>query len=110
MDKILTVVSLLISIPALATAAFFVFRGSLQVAQIEALRKDNDELDKRLARERQEIADLEETNNELTNKNQVLSLENQRVWEQLTQKADVEGLKALLNTVIQFINNQKDPA
>lgn len=109
MSEILTVISLIISIPALAGAAFFVFRGSLQSAQIEALRKDNDDQDKRLARERQENEDLREENASIIKKNELLTLENQRVWEQLTQKADVEGVKVLLQSVISLLRTE-DPA
>jgi Zn-dependent M32 family carboxypeptidase len=108
MDKILTVVSLLISIPALATAAFFVFRGSLQVAQIEALRKDCNDLRSRVDDKDEEITELKENKTELTVKNEVLTLENQRVWEQVTQKADVEGVKVLLNSVISLLRTNDE--
>ena len=110
MDKILTVVSLLISIPALAVCAFYVFRGSLQVAQIEYLRKDNDDLRKRVDDRDEEIVGLKEEKASLDTKNELLTSENQRVWEQLTQKADVEGVKSLLRSVIELLNKPKDPA
>lgn len=60
--KLLQVSAVVVGLVTLAAAVFAVFRASLAKAQIEALRGDRDDLQKRVDRLEDENTDLEESN------------------------------------------------
>jgi peptidoglycan hydrolase CwlO-like protein len=103
---VLTVVALLISVPASAAAAFFIARGVKYATQMAELRKDNEDLRSRVNDRDKHIDELEEKFDKASADIELIKIENAKVWEQITQRADVEGVKVLLGRVIQLLEEK----